>query len=33
MKKGNKTTKGLIWKMGENVGTQGMQFIILYSIK
>ena len=28
MKKQNKTTKGLIWKMGENVGTQGMQFII-----
>lgn len=28
MKKHNKTTKGLIWKMGENVATQGMQFVI-----
>ena len=28
MSKQSKTTKGLIWKLGENVGTQGMQFII-----
>lgn len=28
MKKHNKTTKGLMWKMGENVATQGMQFVI-----
>ena len=28
MSKQNKTTRGLIWKLGENVGTQGMQFII-----
>lgn len=28
MKKQSKTTKGLIWKMGENVATQVMQFLI-----
>lgn len=28
MKKQSKTIKGLIWKMGENVATQGMQFVI-----
>lgn len=28
MKKQSKTTQGLIWKMGENIATQGMQFVI-----
>lgn len=28
MRKQSKTTKGLMWKMGENVATQGMQFVI-----